>query len=128
MWPKAPGGIRIVRADAARLSGGNSKAVSLMGYVLAQTGRAGEAREVLKRLDALSRERYGPPYAMAIVHAGLGEREAVFDWLDKAYAARDVHLIFLTVEPKWDTYRGDSRFEALLARCGFTRNTSLSLQ
>jgi len=81
--------------DAARLSGGNSKAVSLRGYVLAQTGRASEAREVLKRLEALSRERYGPPYAMAIVHAGLGEREAVFDWLDKAYAARDVHLIFL---------------------------------
>ena len=114
--------------DAARLSGGNSKAVSLRGYVLAQTGRASEAREVLKRLEALSRERYGPPYAMAIVHAGLGEREAVFDWLDKAYAARDVHLIFLTVDPKWDPYRGDSRFEALLARCGFTRNTSLSLQ
>ena len=48
--------------------------------------------------------------------------------LDKAYAARDVHLIFLPVDPKWDPYRGDSRFEALLARCGFTRNTSLSLQ
>jgi TolB-like protein/Tfp pilus assembly protein PilF len=116
--------------DAARLSGGNSKAVSLRGYVLAQTGRANEAREVLRRLEALSRERYVPPYAMAIVHAGLGEREAVFDWLDKAYAARDVHLIFLPVDPKWDPYRGDSRFEALLARCGFTRtpNTSLSLQ
>ena len=35
---------------------------------------------------------------MALVHAGLGEREAVFEWLDKAYAARDVHLIYLPVD------------------------------
>jgi hypothetical protein len=58
---------------------------------------------------------------MALVYAGLGEREAVFEWLDKAYAARDVHLIFLPVDPKWDPYRADARLEALLARCGFRR-------
>jgi hypothetical protein len=60
-----------------------------------------------------------PPYAIALVHAGLGERDAVFEWLDRAYEARDVHLIFLPVDPKWDAYRADPRFGALLARCGF---------
>jgi hypothetical protein len=44
-----------------------------------------------------------PPYASALV-----------------YAARDEHLTFLTVDPKWDFYRADPRFEALVARCGFT--------
>jgi hypothetical protein len=48
-----------------------------------------------------------------------GERETVFEWLDKAYAARDVHLIYLPVDPKWDPYRGEPRFNALIARCGF---------
>ena len=105
--------------DAARFSGGNSKAISLRGYILATTGRATEAREVLRRLEADAGERYVPPYAMALVHAGLGEREAVFEWLDKAYAGRDVHLIYLPVDPKWDEYRADPRFNALLARCGF---------
>ena len=61
---------------------------------------------------------------MALVHAGLGEREAVFQWLNRAYDARDVHLIFLPVDPKWDPYRADPRFEALLARCGFTRTAT----
>jgi DNA-binding winged helix-turn-helix (wHTH) protein/tetratricopeptide (TPR) repeat protein len=107
-------------SDATRLSGGNSKAMSLTGYLLAKIGRASEAREVLKTLDAISRERYVPPYAMALVHAGLGDRHEVFEWLDKAYDARDVHLIFLPVDPKWDGYRADSRFEALLTRCRFT--------
>jgi TolB-like protein/Flp pilus assembly protein TadD len=107
-------------SDATRLSGGNSKAMSLTGYLLAKIGRVSEAREVLKMLDAMSRQRYVPPYAMALVHAGLGDRHEVFEWLDKAYDARDVHLIFLPVDPKWDGYRADSRFEALLTRCRFT--------
>jgi TolB-like protein/Flp pilus assembly protein TadD len=105
---------------AARFSGDNSKAVSVRAYTLARAGRSREARDVLHTLEAVSRQRYVPPYAFALIHAGLGERDAVFEWLERAYAARDVHLIFLTVDPKWDSYRADARFIELLARCGFT--------
>ena len=107
--------------DAARFSGGNSKAASMRGYILAKTGRADQAREVLRTLEADSDKRYVPPYAIALVHAGLGERDAVFEWLDKAYDARDIHLIYLPVDPKWAPYRADPRFTALLARCNFMR-------
>jgi len=108
--------------NAARFSGGNTKAISHRGHVLAGSGRPDEAREILKTLEAVSRERYVPPYALALVHAGLGDQDAVFEWLDRAYQARDVHLMFLTVDPKWDAYRGDPRFAALLARCDFMRS------
>lgn len=107
-------------ANAARLSRGNSKPIAFRGHVLAKLRRMDEARDVLRTLEAVSRERYVPPYVIALVHAGLGEREAVFQWLNRAYDSRDVHLIFLPVDPKWDPYRADPRFEALLARCGFT--------
>jgi TolB-like protein/DNA-binding winged helix-turn-helix (wHTH) protein/Flp pilus assembly protein TadD len=107
-------------AVATRFSGANSKAVALTGYVLARTGRRDKAREVLTTLDMLSRKRYVPPYALALVHAGLGEHDAVFEWLDRAFDVHDVHLIYLPVDPKWDPYRSDPRFEALLVRCGFT--------
>jgi len=99
------------------------EAVSLMGYLLAKIGRADEAREVLKTLEGISRDRYVPPYAMALVYAGLDQRDALFEWLDKAYDARDVHLIFLPVDPKWDGYRSDPRFAALLTCCRFSPGT-----
>ena len=67
-----------------------------------------------------ARDRYVPSYAIAIAHAATGERDAVFEWLERAYAARDVHLMFLPVDPKWDDYRQDPRFVALLSRCGFS--------
>ena len=106
-------------AEAARLSGGNSKPLSNKGHLLARTGRPAEARAILAAFASAARTRYVPPYALALIHAGLGERDAAFEWLERAYAARDVHLIFLTQDPKWDGYRDDPRFSALLTRCGF---------
>jgi tetratricopeptide (TPR) repeat protein len=107
-------------ASAARFSAGNSKALSLTGYILARAGRTAEARDVLVTLEEASRQRYVPPYALALVHAGLGDTDAVFDWLDRAYRAHDVHLMYLPVDAKWEPYRSDPRYGALVARCGFT--------
>jgi TolB-like protein/DNA-binding winged helix-turn-helix (wHTH) protein/Flp pilus assembly protein TadD len=107
-------------AVAARYSGDNSKTVALRGYILARTGHRDKAREVLANLNMLSHTRYVPPYALALVHAGLDEHDAVFEWLDRAFEVHDVHLIYLPVDPKWDPYRSDPRFEALLMRGGFT--------
>ena len=107
-------------ATAARLSGQNSKPISVTGYILGRSGRTADARDLLGALEMASRQRYVPPYALALVHAGLGDADATFEWLNRAYAARDVHLMFLTVDVKWDRYRSDPRFGELLARCGFT--------
>ena len=91
---------------AERLSGGNSKPISLRGYLLARNGRSAEARQVISALETTrARGRYVPPYATALVYAGLGDANAVFEWLDRARAVRDVHLMFLTVDAKWDSYR-----------------------
>ncbi len=90
---------------AARFSGQNSKALSLRAYILAKTGRADEARAMLRTLETVSKTKYVPPYAMALINAGLGERDAAFVWLERAFDARDMHLIYLPVDPKWDAYR-----------------------
>jgi len=105
--------------QAAPLCNGNSKVIGLRGYVLAKLGRGGEAREVLNTLEEVSRERYVPPYATALIHAGLGERDAAFQWLDRAFEAHDVHLVLIGVDSKWDAFRSDGRLVALLERCAF---------
>jgi TolB-like protein/DNA-binding winged helix-turn-helix (wHTH) protein/Flp pilus assembly protein TadD len=108
-------------AVAGRFSEQNSKTIAMRGYLLAKAGRLEDARDVLSALETASQTKYVPPYAMALVNAGLNERDAAFEWLNRAYAGRDAHLIFLTVDPKWDSLRSDSRFDALLERCGFSQ-------
>ena len=100
--------------------GGNSKAISLRGYLFAKLGRVNEAREVLNTLEAMARERYIPPYAMALVHAGLGERERALGWLERAVEVRDVHMCFPPIDPKRDAFRSNPRFQSMLKRCGFS--------
>lgn len=104
---------------AARLSGGNSKAIALRGYILARMGRTGEAQEVLRMLETLSNERYVPPFAQALVCAGLREPARALDALEQALEVRDVHLAFLPVDAKWDPLREEPRFCSLLKACGF---------
>ncbi len=101
---------------AREQSRGNTHTIALAGYVMALSGERGRAHGVLEELRRLSRERYVPPYNMAIVHHGLGEREEALVWLEKAFEGRDVLLTFVAVDPKWDALRSDQRFVSLLER------------
>src|SRR4029077_9665990 len=73
---------------AGLFSSGNSKVIALRGYVLAQLGRTREAKDLLHTLEAVSRQQYVPPYAFALLRAGLGEPEAALEWLG---GAADAH-------------------------------------
>jgi TolB-like protein/DNA-binding winged helix-turn-helix (wHTH) protein/Flp pilus assembly protein TadD len=104
---------------ARDLSEGNSETIASLGHAYALSGRQDAARNVLEELKHNSQNGYVPPYNIAMIYAGLGENHHALDWLEKGYEARDVHMIFLKVDPKWDSFRTDSRFRALLERMGF---------
>jgi DNA-binding winged helix-turn-helix (wHTH) protein/TolB-like protein/Flp pilus assembly protein TadD len=106
--------------EKAEALSGNSKMLSLRGYILAKSGRTNLAEHVLRTLKSTAAERYVPPYAMALVHAGLGQRDSAFEWLERAYAEQDVHLVFLE-DPKWDALREDPRFRGVVERRDFMR-------
>jgi predicted Zn-dependent protease len=112
-----------VLQDVDQRAAGNNKLVSLRGFILAITGRTEEARAVVNALEAIADEHYMPAYTVALVYAGLGETERALAWLDRAYTERDVHLIFLVVDPKWTSCAHDPRFQRLVERCGFTPTT-----
>jgi len=105
--------------SAERCVGGNCKVIGVRGYILARLGRTHDAETTLAALDGIARKKYVPPYAWALVLAGMMRYEEALDWLERAYEARDVHLIFLPVDPKWDELRSHERFLAVLRRCAF---------
>ncbi len=59
-----------------------------------------------------------PPTSIALVYAGLGEKDEAFAWLEKAYEERSFQLQWLNVEPRWDSLRSDPRFADLIRRIG----------
>jgi len=108
--------------DAAfQLSEGNTEALSLKGYTMALMGRRTEAEQIMRTLLETARARFVPPYNVALLYAGLGDTDAAYEWLEKARLIRDIHMVFLTVEPKWDPLRGHASFQSLLQRCGLPR-------
>ena len=107
-------------AAAETASGGNSKCVALRGYLHARHGRAADARAVLAALEARARDSFVPPCSTALVHAALGEFDAAASQVERAVALRDVHLMFLAVDPKWEEGLAVPRIAQAVAGCGFT--------
>ena len=103
---------------AREFSESNTETIAVMGHALAVSGKRSEAKKVLDELMSMAKQRYVPPYNIGIVFAGLAEREQALAWLEKAYEDRDVRLVFLKVEPKWDDLRAHPRFTSLLHRVG----------
>src|SRR2546423_2958335 len=89
-----------------------------LGYALAKSGKRREALAELEGLLELLAERYVPPYLVALVYNGLGERDEALDWLERGYEQRDPKMVFLLVEPKWSNLHSEPRFQDLLRRVG----------
>ena len=89
-----------------------------MAHGLAVAGEAGEARALLEELRQSEGRRYVPPYGLALVHTGLGEKEEALRYLWKAFELREPNLLWLGVHPRFDPLRSDAGFEELLRRVG----------
>ena len=81
-------------------------------------GRRAEAEQALAELEAQAARQYISPLAFVLIHAGLGEIDQAFEWLERAYQARDPKLPYVNVHPRWDGLRADPRFGDLLRRMG----------
>jgi len=57
---------------------------------------------------------------IAAVHAVLGDTDAAFEWLGRAYEVRDAWLPWLGVDARFDRVRGDPRFLQLLGKIGIS--------
>jgi len=81
-------------------------------------GNRDNARKLLGELEAESRARYVGPEAIAAVHFSLGNKDAGFAWLDRAFDARSAYLALLKSDRRWDSVRDDARFKSLMRKVG----------
>ena len=103
---------------AASLSGGSPLYTAQVAVALAAAGRKREALRMAHELETLSRKRYVSPYGLAQVYAALDSDEDTFKWLQTAYGDRAVWMGYLAVDPIFDRYHSDQRFQELLRRIG----------
>ncbi len=90
--------------------------VAARGFTYGVARRPGDAQAVLREMHALSAQRFVTAYGVALVHAGLGEKDDAFRWLDKAFDERSHWLVWLRLDPRWKNLRDDPRFAALVER------------
>jgi TolB-like protein/DNA-binding winged helix-turn-helix (wHTH) protein len=101
---------------AASLSGDSPLYTAQVAVALAAAGRKREALRIAHELETISRKRYVSPYGLAQIYAALNSNEDAFKWLQAAYNDRAVWMEYLAVDPVFDRYRSEPRFQELLRR------------
>jgi TolB-like protein/Tfp pilus assembly protein PilF len=102
---------------AVALSGGNPACLSGLGYATAVSGEKSEAEAILN--DLKNRPNAAGAPEMAVVYAGLDQRDEAIAWLEKSYEARFNPGVLR--RPMFDPLRSDARFADLMRRVGLVR-------
>ena len=103
---------------AARLSGGSPLYLAQVAVAQAVAGKQTEALRIVAQLQKTSHEHYVSPYGLAQIYAALNNKEQTFKWLQAAYDDHAVWMSYLAVDPVFDRFREDQRFQDLLRRLG----------
>jgi TolB-like protein/Tfp pilus assembly protein PilF len=90
----------------------------VLGYVLAATGNHNEALSIVRGLESKFAKGEADGRDVAVVYAGLGDNDKVFEWLEKDFQSRNSSLVELRSEVAFVPLRSDPRFRDLLKRMG----------
>jgi tetratricopeptide (TPR) repeat protein len=101
---------------AVDISHNSPPALASLGYAYGLSGNQNEARKVIASLRDASQHHYVSAFDMAIVFAGISDRDNAFQWLEKAYSEKESQMAFLNVTRRLDPLRADPRFADLLQR------------
>jgi tetratricopeptide (TPR) repeat protein len=105
--------------EAVRSAKGITEPRALLARAYAVSGERGAAEKVLDELNEESKQIYVSPYDIALIHAGLGNKEQALASLERAFTERSTWMPFLIFDPEVDSLRSEPRFQALLRRMNF---------
>jgi DNA-binding winged helix-turn-helix (wHTH) protein/TolB-like protein/lipoprotein NlpI len=93
--------------------------IAARGFVGGVSGQPAQALGALAELEQLSSRRFVTSYGVALIYASLGQNDAAFDSLNKAFNERSNWLVWLRLDPRWNALRPDQRFTELVSRMRF---------
>jgi len=108
------------RAISSDLSGARPEVGAGMRAAYRRGGWQEFARREVGRLQRESQARYQNPKYLALAWARLGDKDRALEWLKRGYAERSEAMLYLKVDPRYDSLRDDQRFVDLLRRMRFS--------
>jgi tetratricopeptide (TPR) repeat protein len=87
-----------------------------LAHAYGMAGNHDRARSLLRQLEQESAGRYVTPLDFAVIHAGLGENDRAFEWLERAFRERVPYVRRLGVDVRYAPLRADVRYTDLQRR------------
>jgi tetratricopeptide (TPR) repeat protein len=103
---------------AAELNNRSGIVLGDLGYVYAATGKRAEAIALIKELEGKYERKEAIGQFIAAAYSGLGEKDKVFEWLEKDLEARNGKLVEVRWQVQFETLHDDPRYKELLKRMG----------
>jgi TolB-like protein/DNA-binding winged helix-turn-helix (wHTH) protein len=105
---------------AVELSEADTDTIAGLAHAYSAAGRKNDAEKMLYELEKQSKAGYVSPYMIATIHAGLGNKDKAFEFLEEAYKEKSPDVAyFLRADLRIDALRSDPRFQNLLGRMKF---------
>ena len=94
----------------------NMRVLGCLGHLLALSGKTSDARQILRSLAKWEKTQYVSPFESGFIYLTLGELDRGFGLLEEARRHRCGTLRVIKVEPRFDAFRSDPRFVALVRK------------
>jgi len=100
--------------SGGRIVSGYVAAVQAVAY--ARMGQGTRSREMLEYLEKRAKDDSENEYRLAMAYAELGHTESAIKHLQRCFTVHDDRLVWLLVEPCFDSLRSEDRFRELLRK------------
>ena len=91
---------------------------AILGYIYGRAGNKEEAQKILDDFLDRSKKGYFSPYLIAKIYSGLGKKDKVFEWLDKAHEFRDPWQFYIKVDNNFLNLHSDPRWTEQMKKRG----------
>jgi len=108
----------VAEAEAARRLESEPRVLAVLTYAYAADGKRAEALQTFNELNESAKQKYVSPFSKAIALIGLGERDAAFAELEKAYEERSDTMAIINVYPLLEDVKNDPRFVEIQRQIG----------